>query len=295
MGMAASQARLLCITARIHDVEFQAQSIQNAKMSLSKMSNAAMQEWLEAQDANVLTISTMNSAGEIQKVVATYNNLMSKDRLTGSSGQKYAIRNENELLVVPDDVYQAYQDFMSCRLDKTADNFAKVMLKGGEDFDEDDIRDAEVDTKDPLYKYYFEIFQQIQQCGGCVSIDSYDGSETGDAANNSEWLTNMINSGKFTIDLVEIDKKTGELTLTGTSTSSDSALKNSKAAEIDERALAIADAKYEHTLRQIDAKDKEYDMQLSKLDTERSTLDKQFESLKKVIGDNIERSFGIFS
>ena len=35
MGMAASQARLLCITARIHDVEYQAQAIQNAKLQLA--------------------------------------------------------------------------------------------------------------------------------------------------------------------------------------------------------------------------------------------------------------------
>ena len=44
MGMAASQARLLTITARMHDVEYKAQSIQNAKIQLSTQSDQVYQE-----------------------------------------------------------------------------------------------------------------------------------------------------------------------------------------------------------------------------------------------------------
>ena len=65
--------------------------------------------------------------------------------------------------------------------------------------------------------------------------------------------------------------------------------------EIDKLALAKAEAKYEHTLKQIDAKDKKYDMELSKLETERNALTTQYDSVKKVIEDNVERTFGIFS
>ena len=46
MGMAASQARLLTITARMHDVEYQAQSIQNAKIQLSTQSDQIYQNYL---------------------------------------------------------------------------------------------------------------------------------------------------------------------------------------------------------------------------------------------------------
>ena len=35
MGLAASQLRLLSLTARIHDVEYQAQMIQSAKLQLA--------------------------------------------------------------------------------------------------------------------------------------------------------------------------------------------------------------------------------------------------------------------
>ena len=78
MGMAASQARLLCITARIHDVEYQAQSIQNAKIQLATQSDRAYQEYNEALEATTLTISTINpNSGEKATVPATFNNLCS--------------------------------------------------------------------------------------------------------------------------------------------------------------------------------------------------------------------------
>ena len=60
MGMAASQARLLAITARIHDVEAQAQAIQNAKIQLSTQSDQVYNNYLEALDAAVLTALPKN-------------------------------------------------------------------------------------------------------------------------------------------------------------------------------------------------------------------------------------------
>ena len=108
MGMAASQARLLTITARIHDVEYQAQSIQNAKMQLARLSDAAMQEYLAILDGQQMTINTMGAGITVQTITATFDNLMGTNRLAGASGQQYAIRNENGALVVPGDIYKAY-------------------------------------------------------------------------------------------------------------------------------------------------------------------------------------------
>ena len=43
------------------------------------------------------------------------------------------------------------------------------------------------------------------------------------------------------------------------------------------------------------ARNKKYDNELSKLETEREALKTEYDSVKKVISDNIERTFGIFS
>ena len=91
MGMAASQARLLCITARIHDVEYQAQSIQNAKTQLATLSDAAYQEYLRELDDTTLTIKALDGNGDIKRVVATFNNLCSRNRVKSSDDKEYAI------------------------------------------------------------------------------------------------------------------------------------------------------------------------------------------------------------
>lgn len=74
MGMAASQARLLTITARMHDVEYKAQSIQNAKIQLSTQSDQVYQEYLEALDATTLTVDDING----NTITANFNNLVGK-------------------------------------------------------------------------------------------------------------------------------------------------------------------------------------------------------------------------
>ena len=81
----------------------------------------------------------------------------------------------------------------------------------------------------------------------------------------------------------------------GTSPSSDSSLSYTQETTIDKTALAKAEAEYEHSLKEIDQKDKKFDLSLSKLETERTALTTEYESVKKVIQDNIERTFGIFS
>ena len=95
--------------------------------------------------------------------------------------------------------------------------------------------------------------------------------------------------------MVSTDKSTGAVTLNATSPGSDTCLSYTPTTTIDNRALAKAEAKYEKDLRDINKKDKQYDLTLSKLETERSALTTEYDSVKKVIEDNIERTFGIFS
>ena len=105
----------------------------------------------------------------------------------------------------------------------------------------------------------------------------------------------MIECGKITVDIVDKNNKTGEVSFSGTSPSSDTYLGYTTTSTIDKTALAKAEAEYEHKTKEIDQKDKKFDLDLSKLDTERTALKTEYESVKKVINDNIERTFGIFS
>lgn len=63
----------------------------------------------------------------------------------------------------------------------------------------------------------------------------------------------------------------------------------------DEAAIARAEAIYTRTLNDIEAKDKRYDSDIKKLDTEHNALQTEYESVKAAIDKNVERSFKAFS
>lgn len=361
MGMAASQARLLCITARIHDVEYQAQSIQNAKVQLATQEDAVYQEFLNAQEATTLTINTMNEAGEKNLITANFNNLCSRNRVISADGNEYAIRTKSGKYIVEDEVAENYDKFddayafaaymtlgsevINCIgneedfdeifaaaeqtvYENHADNTRLAKLKEkvdefentDESYEEDDYQEAvqaykkalyqtyaeeiltEATKNEPtfdtdvlkdldmdLFNYYVNLFNNIKTAG-CVSIEDYNGElGIGDAANNSDWLQAMIQSGQFYIEATKNGKTDA------TTPASDISLNYTTTTTIDKTAYAKAEAKYEHDLKKIDQKDKQFDLDLSKLETERNALTTEYDSVKKVIQDNIDRTFGIFS
>ncbi len=48
MGMAASQARLLSLTSRLHDVELRAQAIESQKIALATQKDELYENYCEA-------------------------------------------------------------------------------------------------------------------------------------------------------------------------------------------------------------------------------------------------------
>ena len=387
MGMAASQARLLCITARIHDVEQQAQSIQNAKIQLATQSDQVYQEYLEALDATSLTITDWQG----NTMLANFNSIVGKNAVDCGNVQ-YGIRTDRGELVVPEDIYDLYSEYMDLgknpdpyefalfamdpnmtsdnpaiaekdvlkrlqtgeeatnskvvNLTKLQESMQKILDEQECESYEDLVNLLESTASDTVeykgiaeakkqydeinatfrhqlysnyaldvfkqnagynpedeapefieadFSYYINMFKQIQACGGeCVSIDDYNGTD-GNASTNSEWLKNMINAGKFTIEMIQTDKNTGAVSFDTTGISSDTHIGEEATSKIDKTALAKAEAKYEHDTKEIDAKEKKFDNDLSKLETERTALTTEYDSVKKVINDNIERTFGIFS
>ena len=115
MGMAASQARLLTITARMHDVEYQAQSIQNAKIQLATQSAGVYQDYLEALDATTLTVKDSNG----NTISANFNNLWGRNAVD-TVINKYAIQDQHGNLIVSEDIKEAYDNYMTDKGDATS-------------------------------------------------------------------------------------------------------------------------------------------------------------------------------
>lgn len=133
--MAASQARLLSLTARLNDVEFEAQSIEYAKLKLADARDSAYQRYLSALDAQQITGSIMNGI-ETSKVFATFKNLAGgwENMILPESGTLgYGLVNQKTGNLYVDramyDAYGAYngedsEEFALQRLGYSADEIA---------------------------------------------------------------------------------------------------------------------------------------------------------------------------
>ena len=119
---------------------------------------------------------------------------------------------------------------------------------------------------------------------------------------SSSWLKFALESGIITLAKAEYynpsadSKKASEIRSAGITWQS---IAFSSAADIhevdDERAIAKAEAEYTKKLNEIEAKDKKYDNDIKKLDTEHNALKTEYESVQNVITKNVDRSFKAFS
>ena len=379
MGMAASQARLLCLTARMHDIEYEAQAIQNAKIQLSTQSDEVYAAYNAALEDETLVLQTQNG-----KIAATFNNLCGVGAPLSSDGRRFTLISSDNKVIIPDGVAEQYENFWESGIKpKDAKTFAMYALGVDPNLQEVELAEAEEDAyknsnaakysdselskkynraldilkksanedddvieeitglnsyniygktpeeigpefatayqeyRDALYQsnaadiysnltgeedfnrgdyeYYVSIFNQIQAKGDYVRISEYKDKLSGKSVeNDSEWLESMIKCGYVSVATVGKDDN-GKTKLNTTTPSSDATLGFTSTTSIDKTALAKAEAKYEHDMKQIDKKDKQYDLTLSKLETERNALKTEYDSVKKVIEDNIDRTFGIFS
>ena len=63
MGLSASQARLLSITARLSDNELHSQQIANSKVRLADQTQEASREYINALDSQKLVYTTYDAKG----------------------------------------------------------------------------------------------------------------------------------------------------------------------------------------------------------------------------------------
>lgn len=114
MGMAASQARLLTLTARKSDLEFRAQQITNSEMILAMQTEVAAKEYSNAMSNTKYQVNTYTSDSDKQTVWAD----MTAEQLFGvmgygmrsDDGEKITLENYEELLANGDSMAQKLKD-----------------------------------------------------------------------------------------------------------------------------------------------------------------------------------------
>ncbi len=115
--------------------------------------------------------------------------------------------------------------------------------------------------------------------------------------NSPEYLKFAIENGLITIEQVQFTDPS-DLSQ-GVENAAWTSIVFSNAQDITEQknelAITKAEAKYNQALREIEAIDKELDIQLKQLDTEHNALQTEYDSIKGVIDKNVERTFKTFS
>lgn len=125
--------------------------------------------------------------------------------------------------------------------------------------------------------WYTNLFNRINEGG-------YQALETG-LAHSAEWIKFALESGLVSMEQVDVKKQWVSTMYSNCSNITESQV------EVD---ITVAEAEYNKTMNEIEAKDKRYDIELKNIDTEHQSLQTEYETIKSVIDKNVERNFKMF-
>ena len=208
MGLAASQARLLSITARMTDVEYKSQQISNTKIRLADESEQVAEAYTKALNKQKLTYTNWTKEGKMETIALNPTNV-------SQAGMTIYSRETGKAL--------------------TADE-VKAM--------------KDVSSSD---------FYEMIQSGQFYLVSN---TETNDKGEPKEMSVDGTNNLSIASDTTE---------------------------------LAKAEAEYNAKTAKINNKEKLLDNDLKALDTEHNALKTEYDSVKSLIGDNVSKSFNLFS
>lgn len=144
MGMSASQARLLSITARLTDNENSGQNISYQKIQLADKMDQINAAYLEALKATKLTVLTGFNASEEVYTDISYSVLTGYN--TVLAGKQYVVTDKDGKVLVTDEIAKAYESgngdvnkYLAALGYSQADIDITKNTTGGEDSDPDKL------------------------------------------------------------------------------------------------------------------------------------------------------------
>lgn len=126
-------------------------------------------------------------------------------------------------------------------------------------------------------EWYTNLFTRMNEGG-------YQALETG-LAHSSEWIKFALESGLVSMEQVDVKKQWVSTMYSNCSNITESQV------DVD---ITVAEAEYNKTMNEIEAKDKRYDIELKNIDTEHQSLQTEYDTIKSVIDKNVERNFKMF-
>lgn len=319
MGLAASQARFLNLTARKTNIEYEGQQINQQRTTLANESANTYNQMLtlsvptppsetayqtivynfkyngDNATINQLVRNADTSSGYNYKVSFTYSTDVDKIAANGkgtvsNTGNGYTFSN-TVMKKLNDADYSEIKDSVLAQINSKREESAKVNA--------DDIYVAKYGTeKNISYAYFLKDEVENIESGKSQPITKYE--EISEAEYNSEVIpANITRDANNRV--AAISYKIGNTTYDNVTVSSSTVL--------DEAAYKDAYNEYEYQtyLYQqkmeainaqtsvIQAQDKKLELRLKQLDTEQNAISTEMDSISSVLDKNIENSFKTFA
>ena len=306
MGLASSQARLLTLTSRMHQIEYKVAKLEAQKLQMANESRQVYEDYLIALDSSKIQFKFITTDGSVDyKDITNYNDMLSAGYALNFRGNVYdgtvgwRDANGNNLVAVKmsDEEAKAklgaaytegetYYDVKLGTSSSIIDSTEYAKING-----QPAGTDVELTTVDNQTISLTSLAMNYAQ----LCADAFKADVNTPPANVSEVITNLINSGEVTIVQKRKDDtfaKEHEMDYVNFETS---VATNTGLREVtDEVALKKAEAKYEADMKKIDMKDRKFDTELAAMETERNAIKQEMETLKTVAKDNVERTFKLF-
>ena len=177
MGLAASQVRLLSLTARQHTVEYEAQRIEAQKLALANESDQVYNTYLEALDATKVQYKVVSNDGSTNYNDATFANLAAAGFLFNVNGKvfnnlddvKKALKADGVADISAADSYTLLTTLVSegyvVLMEPQADPEAGYEYKNGKiSYSDDTVQNKEygLDAKDTDGNLYvYKVFDEV--------------------------------------------------------------------------------------------------------------------------------------
>ena len=277
MGLSASQARFLQLTARRSNVEYQAQQINFQRLQWSDKLAAASSEYQD-KTSNRKMVYNFNNGDGITQVDVTYQNYKNymnqqmeglttaqdKFFLVSSTGNKIIVASEEER----DAMIERYTTYTP---------YSAINIQDGENPEIILKEDEEGNSQQMLVHREFNV-------NDFMIVDDL---------NDVDNFQNAIQNGVYFFAKRELNTETNMYEF---KTESWDTIGGGAIGEVYDTADdAEAEAEYKAMSDKIQNIDKKLELQLNKLETERNAIQTEIESISKVIDDNIESSFKTFS
>ena len=303
MGMSASQARFLGLTARKSNVEYQAQQINFERLSIAEQMTQASTLYNDKISNHKMVYSFNNGEG-LQSVDVTYQNYKNfmnqqLEGITNAHNKIYLVSTSgNKIVVASTEERDAMIEAGKTRYSVSMIENAKAQYAAAEaagTLDDLDSGVKEWASKDlSLYtyetivdengneeKYYVEYAYTEKDFQVAEGLDSVDNFQSAIQNGVYYFATRVQNT-----DTGKYEFKTQDW----------STIEGGAVSEVyDKSDDAAAEAEYDKTQDRLELIDKKLELQLDKLNTERDAIETEMESVKKVIEDNVESTFKVFS